>query len=90
MNEKDLEKELEEGVYKARSLLKVIKLKCMDCCGGVWKEVQECPAKDTCFLHPYRLGKNPLKKRNYSPEALQELRLRAQRNLCRYHPTSKD
>lgn len=90
MNERDLQKELEEGIYKARSLLKVIKLKCMDCCCGVWKEVQQCPAKDTCFLHPYRLGKNPLKKRNYSPEALQELRLRAQRNLGRYTPTSKD
>jgi len=90
MNERDLQKELEEGIYKARPLLKVIKLKCMDCCCGIWKEVQECTAKDTCFLHPYRLGKNPLKKRNYSPEALQLLRLRAQKNLGRYTPTSKD
>lgn len=90
MNEKDLERELAEGIYKARPLLKAIKLKCLDCCGGVWKEVQECPAKDTCFLHPYRLGKNPLKKRNYSPEALQELRLRAQRMRKRSQGTSED
>ena len=35
MNEKDLEKEFKEGIYKARPLLKAIKLKCLDCCGGV-------------------------------------------------------
>lgn len=90
MNEKDLEKELQEGVYKARPLLKAIKLKCLDCCGGVWKEVQECPAKDTCFLHPYRLGKNPLKKRNYSPEYTELLRARLQRAREMSKDTSKD
>lgn len=90
MNEKDLERELAEGIYKARPLLKAIKLKCLDCCGGVWKEVQECPAKDTCFLHPYRLGKNPLKKRNYSPEYTELLRARLQRAREMAKDTSKD
>lgn len=90
MNEKDLERELAEGIYKARPLLKAIKLKCLDCCGGCWKEVQECPAKDTCFLHPYRLGKNPLKKRKYSPEYTEVLRKRLQRAREISKDTSED
>lgn len=59
MNEKDLENELNVGIYVKRPILKAIKLKCLDCCGGNWNEVKECVCKDSCFLHPFRLGKNP-------------------------------
>lgn len=42
---------------------------CIGCMGGSkngrkpLKQVRECPAKD-CFLHPFRMGKNPFDKRN--------------------------
>ena len=38
--------------------VKAIKEKCLDCCCGQKKEVEECPMTD-CALHPFRLGKNP-------------------------------
>ena len=47
MIEKDLENELKLGIYHKRPILKVIKLKCMDCCGGDWNEVKLCPADET-------------------------------------------
>lgn len=38
--------------------VKIIRLKCLDCCYGSSKEVQLCPAKD-CPCWPWRFGKNP-------------------------------
>lgn len=38
--------------------MKAIRLKCLDCCCGSYKEVKLCPAED-CTLHPYRFGKRP-------------------------------
>lgn len=35
---------------------KAIRLKCLDCCGGVAAEVRSC-AMDSCPLHPFRMGK---------------------------------
>lgn len=75
MIEKDLDDALQEGVYTKRPLLKAIKLKCMDCCGGSWNEVKKCPSEKTCFLHPYRLGKNPYAyRREYTEEEKAKLR----------------
>lgn len=75
MIEKDLDEALKEGIYSKRPILKVIKLKCMDCCCGSWDEVKKCTSKDTCFLHPYRLGKNPFAvKREYTEEEKAKLR----------------
>lgn len=42
--------------------VKVIRLKCLDCCYGSAKEVRLCTAKN-CPCWPWRLGKNP-----YRPE----------------------
>lgn len=69
MNEKDLET---NKVYEKRPLSKAIKLKCLDCCGGIWEEVKKCTCNDTCFLHPFRLGKNPfvIRASKGNPEAL--------------------
>jgi hypothetical protein len=41
--------------------IKAIREKCIDCCNGQLKEVRECPIK-TCTLHPYRMGKRPVKE----------------------------
>lgn len=71
MNEKDLEKELTLGVYNKRPVMKAIKLKCLDCCGGSWEEVKNCQCKDNCFLHPFRLGHNPFVSRVMSDEQRQ-------------------
>lgn len=38
--------------------VKVIRLKCLDCCCGSSKEVALCPAKD-CPSWEWRFGKNP-------------------------------
>lgn len=74
MIEKDLENELKLGIYHKRPILKAIKLKCMDCCGGDWNEVKLCQAKESCFLHPFRLGKNPFNVRELTDEERQALR----------------
>lgn len=41
--------------------VKVIRLKCLDCCCGSAKEVALCPAKD-CPSWEWRFGKNPYRK----------------------------
>ena len=38
--------------------LLAIRRKCIDCCGGSFKEVRLCTSY-TCPLYPLRLGKNP-------------------------------
>lgn len=41
-------------------ILKVIRAKCLDCCGGQHSEVRLCPAAG-CDLWPYRMGTNPFR-----------------------------
>ncbi len=38
--------------------LKAIRAKCVDCSGGQFNEVRECPVKN-CTLWPYRMGHRP-------------------------------
>ena len=46
--------------------LKAIRAKCLDCCCGSFYEIKLCNIQD-CALYPFRLGKNPYrKKREYS------------------------
>lgn len=50
-----------EFIYQT-SPLKAIRHKCLyDCCAGEMKEVRKCKCT-TCFLHPFRFGKNPFHK----------------------------
>ena len=44
------------------SVLKAIRAKCLDCCGNMPSEVRECHIS-RCALHPYRMGKNPFRKK---------------------------
>lgn len=43
------------------SPLKAIRAKCVDCAGGSFQEVKNCPS-EKCPLWPYRSGKNPNRK----------------------------
>jgi hypothetical protein len=49
------------------SVLKAIRAKCMDCCGGSPAVIRECEI-DQCALHPYRMGKNPFRKKRVISE----------------------
>ena len=76
MIERQLDDELSKGIYQKRPIMKVIKLKCMDCCGGSYDEVKKCTSDKTCFLHPYRLGKNQFNKRELTEEQKEQARER--------------
>jgi len=53
--------------------LKAIRKKCLNCSGFSTKEVRDCPSFETdggieyCFLYPYRLGKRPKQKTEFTP-----------------------
>lgn len=47
--------------------VKVIRLKCLDCCCGSSHEVELCPCKD-CPSWPWRFGKNPYRKKTVMSE----------------------
>jgi hypothetical protein len=53
----------------APPLLKVIREKCIDCCGGQVGEVRNCVTK-TCALWPYRMATNPFSNRKGNPATL--------------------
>lgn len=58
--------------------VKAIRLKCLDCSGGLSSEVEKCPVED-CPLYPFRFGKNPFRtvvKRELSDEQRDVLRER--------------
>ena len=42
--------------------VKVIRAYCLECCLNSAKEVSLCPAAG-CPLHPFRMGKNPYRKK---------------------------
>jgi hypothetical protein len=50
--------ELRQMGHKPISALKVLRLKCLDCCCGSANEVRLCTAVD-CPSWPFRLGKSP-------------------------------
>lgn len=47
--------------------LKAIREKCIDCCCGSLAEVKDC-VTERCALFPYRMGKNPYRKRREMTE----------------------
>lgn len=51
-----------------QSPLKAIRANCLQCVGGSSSEVKLCTSK-TCYLYPFRFGKNPyMKKREMTEE----------------------
>ena len=60
--EKDFRNENGEFEY-IKSPLRAIKAKCLyDCCAGNRSDLENCTCK-TCFLYPFRFGKNTFSKR---------------------------
>lgn len=59
--------------------LKAIRAKCLDCCGGSYKEVKHCPIKD-CPLRPYRMGRRPRVSATTRQKEFKEAALRRYRN----------
>lgn len=56
--------------------VKAIRLKCLDCSGGSFPEVEKCDIRH-CALWPFRFGKNPFRtKRDLSDEEKERLRER--------------
>jgi len=53
-------KKISEG--KRVPLMKIIRLKCLECTNWQSREVKLCPIKD-CILYAYRSGKNPFPKK---------------------------
>lgn len=52
-----------EGNFKYyTNPVKAIRAKCLyDCCAGSNDDVKQCNCT-SCFLHPFRFGKNPFRK----------------------------
>ena len=59
--------------------VKAIRAKCLDCCGGSPQEVRLCPAYD-CTLYPFRMGKNPNIRREYTEAQRREMAQRLTRS----------
>ena len=56
------EEEFDREVSENTNPLRAIKLKCLDCSMFNTNEIKECPVKK-CPLYPFRLGKNPFRKK---------------------------
>ena len=66
------EEEFDIEVSENTNVLRAIKLKCLDCSTYNINEIKECPVKN-CPLYPFRLGKNPFRKRELSEEERNKL-----------------
>ena len=56
------EEEFNREVRENTNVLRAIKLKCLDCSTYNINEIKECPV-NKCPLYPFRLGKNPFRKK---------------------------
>ena len=68
----ELNEDGEGNNEEIKSPLKAIRTFCIDCMGGQVREVKLCPSQ-ICPLHAFRMGKNPYRKRELSPEHLAKL-----------------
>lgn len=66
------DEEFKKEVSENTNVLRAIKLKCLDCSTYNINEIKECPVKN-CPLYPFRLGKNPFRKRELSEEERNKL-----------------
>jgi hypothetical protein len=55
--------QLESLGHVSMPILKILRAKCKDCCGGSYSEVRYCTST-SCPLWPLRMGKNPLRESN--------------------------
>lgn len=71
--------DLNEAVKENTSTMRAIRLKCMDCSAYQLNEINECNIV-TCPLHPFRMGKNPFRKRELTNEQRELLRERLRKS----------
>lgn len=69
--------ELKALGHEPRSLLAIIRAKCLDCVGGSPSEVRQCPSRD-CANWPVRMNRNVFRT-PLTPEQLEKRRLHALR-----------
>lgn len=48
-----------------KHILRQIRLKCIDCCGGELREIKHC-TRAACALYPFRMGHDPSPTRRAS------------------------
>lgn len=58
--------------HQKTSLIKIIRLKCLDC-ARTEDKVRKCTAMTTCVLWPYRMRKNPFSERVASEKTKEAL-----------------
>ena len=78
------EEEFNKEVSENTNVLRAIKLKCLDCSTYTTNEIKECPVKN-CPLYPFRLGKNPFRKREVTDEERQKMRERLKQNKQKHY-----
>jgi hypothetical protein len=71
---------------KIPSVLRSVRLKCLDCSCGSVSEVTACPV-EACPLHPFRFGKNP--NRNGTRVMTEEQKQASKDRLLAYHAKRK-
>lgn len=60
--------DVRDDMPRYRNPVKVMRVKCLDCCAGSAKEVELCPIQK-CPMWAWRFGKNPYRtKREMSEE----------------------
>lgn len=64
--------EFNQEVRENTNVLRAIRLKCYDCSSYQLSEVKNCNITN-CPLYPFRLGKNPFRKRELTDEQRQKI-----------------
>ena len=82
INSINTKEEFEQEVKENTNVLRAIRLKCYDCSSYQSNEVRECIVTN-CPLYPFRLGKNPFRKKELSDEKRNELRERFINNVLK-------
>lgn len=80
INSINTKEEFDQEVSENTNVLRAIRLKCYDCSCYQSNEVRDCIVTD-CPLYPFRLGKNPFRKKELTEEKRNELRERFINNV---------
>ena len=82
INSINTKEEFDQEVKENTNVLRAIRLKCYDCSSQQSNEVRECIVNN-CPLYPFRLGKNPFRKKELTEEKRNELRERFINNVLK-------
>ena len=82
INSINTKEEFDQEVKENTNVLRAIRLKCYDCSSYQSNEVRDCIVNN-CPLYPFRLGKNPFRKKELSEEKRNELRERFINNVLK-------